>query len=131
MYIQKGVKKEEEDNDHESEHGCDNLRRLQSNFGKASVLPQYTGVSKKGVKVESNIFEGMKFGMFLFISICSRNSFHTFQWLCLIPNQGRVTRIRRTLQRCTFASSTLRSSQPESPPPKDLRQRGNVRTNSP
>ncbi|KAF9525150.1 DNA ligase 4 [Crepidotus variabilis] len=28
---------------------------------KATVLPQYKGVSKKGVKVESDIFEGMKF----------------------------------------------------------------------
>jgi len=74
VYIQKGVKEEEEDNDHKSEHGCNNSRRLQSNFRKASVLPQYTGLSKKGVKVESNIFEGMKFGTLLLISICSRNS---------------------------------------------------------
>ncbi len=30
---------------------------------QATVLPQYQGPSKKGIKVESNIFDGMKFGI--------------------------------------------------------------------
>ena len=69
---------------------------------QATVLPQYQGLSKKGIAVEGNMFEGMKFGTRLIpLNVTPRVVLNSWQWWCLTLSQGLVKRTRKRSPKCS------------------------------